>query len=54
MTNYDKNKWTTQPQKPKPQEKPTTETINLDAFTWSNNVLDKIANAVKGTKPNGN
>ena len=51
---YDKSKWTTQPQKPKPQEKPKPENINLNAFTWSNNVLDKIANAVKGTKPNGN
>jgi hypothetical protein len=52
MTNYDKNKWTTQPQKPKPQEKPTPEKINLNPLNW----LASITKVIKkdGGNRNGN
>jgi hypothetical protein len=42
MTNYDKSKWTTQPQKPKPQEKPTPEKINLNPLKWLNSNITKV------------
>jgi len=53
MTNYDKSKWTTQYPKPKPQEKPTTETINLNPLHWLTSNITKVINKDGGNN-NGN
>jgi hypothetical protein len=53
MTNYEKNKWTTQPQKPKPQEKPKPEKINLNPLNWLTSNITKVINKAGGNS-NGN